>query len=88
MAVIGAIVLIPIVLLIVVLFLQINADATFYGSERVGVAYTKAVRPLFVDLEVYRAVGATAGSGVRQHCESSLNVPSLARAIRGPRSAG
>jgi hypothetical protein len=54
MAVIGALFLTPIALLIVVLFLQMNADATFYRSERVGVAYTKALRPLFADLETYR----------------------------------
>jgi methyl-accepting chemotaxis protein len=59
MGVIGGLFLIPIVLLIVVLFLQINADGAFYRSERVGVAYTKSLRPLFADLEMYRM--ATAG---------------------------
>jgi methyl-accepting chemotaxis protein len=58
MAVIGGLCLIPIVLLVVALFLQINADGAFYRSERVGVAYTKTLRPLFADLETYRLATA------------------------------
>jgi methyl-accepting chemotaxis protein len=54
MAVVAALFTVPILLLIVVLYLQIDADATFYRSERVGVAYTKALRPLFADLEADR----------------------------------
>lgn len=54
MAIIGAVFVLPIALLIVVLYLQMNTDATFYAQERLGVSYTKALRPLFADLEAYR----------------------------------
>jgi hypothetical protein len=54
MAVVAALFILPIALLIAVLYFQMDADATFYRSERVGVAYTKALRPLFSDLETYR----------------------------------
>ncbi|MGD0474558.1 MAG: methyl-accepting chemotaxis protein [Candidatus Velthaea sp.] len=57
MAIIGAVFVLPIALLIVVLYFQINGDATFYKLERVGVTYTKALRPLFTDLEAYRVAG-------------------------------
>ena len=54
LGIIGAVFAVPISLLIVVLYLQINAEATFYGSEQIGVGYTRALRPLFADLEAYR----------------------------------
>jgi methyl-accepting chemotaxis protein len=54
MSIIGAVFTVPIVLLIVVLYLQMNADGTFSAQERLGVRYTKALRPLFADLEAYR----------------------------------
>jgi methyl-accepting chemotaxis protein len=60
MAVVGALFLAPITLLIVVLFVQINTDGTFYRSEQLGVAYTNALRPLYADLESYRLANAGA----------------------------
>ena len=54
MVLIGAVFLMPIVLLIVLLYVQINGDVTFYEQERIGVVYTRALRPLFADLEAYR----------------------------------
>ena len=60
MFIIGAVFLLPIALLIVVLFLQIKADVDFAAKERLGTAYTKALRPLFLDLETYRLEGGSA----------------------------
>jgi hypothetical protein len=60
MAVVSALFLAPITLLIVVLFVQINTDGTFYRSEQLGVAYTNALRPLYADLESYRLANAGA----------------------------
>jgi hypothetical protein len=54
MAGIGGLFLIPIVLLIAVWFAQINGDATFSKSEKLGVNYTRSTQPLFLDLESYR----------------------------------
>ncbi len=54
MAMIGAIFILPIALLIVLLHLQINGDVRFYEQERLGVGYTRSLRPLFADLEAYR----------------------------------
>ena len=62
MSIIGAVFIMPIALLIVVLFLQINSDATFYAQERLGVGYTKSLRPLFADLETYRLTGSDAAA--------------------------
>lgn len=62
MAVTGIIFVMPIALLIVLLHLQINGDKAFYEQERLGVAYTRALRPLFFDLEADRtADGDRAG---------------------------
>jgi methyl-accepting chemotaxis protein len=60
MAGIGGLFLIPIVLVIAVWFAQINGDATFNKSEKLGVNYTRATQPLFVDLESYRLVSNSA----------------------------
>ena len=57
MVLIGAIFLLPVTLLVVLLYLQINGDVSFYRLERVGVTYTAALRPLFTDLEAYRLSG-------------------------------
>ena len=54
MAIIGATFFLPIAFLIVVLFNQIKGDIDFASQERLGVAYTKAMRPLFTDLQQYR----------------------------------
>jgi hypothetical protein len=54
MAGIAGLFLIPIVLVIAVWFAQINGDATSNKSEKLGANYTRAMQPLFVDLESYR----------------------------------
>jgi diguanylate cyclase (GGDEF)-like protein len=61
MVVIAAIFMLPITLLIVLLHLQIHANVDFYEQERLGVSYTRALRPLFSELEAQRSAGETAG---------------------------
>ena len=61
MFIIGAIFLVPIALLIAVLFLQIKGDVDFAAQERLGTATTKALRPLFFDLETLRLEAGSAG---------------------------
>lgn len=56
MALIGAIFMLPITLLIVMLHMQMNGDVTFFKQELLGVTYTRALRPLFADLETDRLV--------------------------------
>jgi methyl-accepting chemotaxis protein len=51
MRVIGAIFFLPVVVLAVLLFAQINKDIDVAARERLGTAYTLALRPLFFDLE-------------------------------------
>ncbi len=59
MALIGAIFLAPVALLVALLYLQIQRDVEFYRSERIGVTYTKALRPLLGDLEALRISEST-----------------------------
>jgi diguanylate cyclase (GGDEF)-like protein len=54
MLLIGGIFIIPIVLLLVVLFFQMKGDVDFASQERLGVAYTEALRPLLYDFEADR----------------------------------
>jgi methyl-accepting chemotaxis protein len=49
-----AVFILPIGLLAVILWSQFNVAATSYRQERVGIAYTRALQPLFRDLEAYR----------------------------------
>jgi diguanylate cyclase (GGDEF)-like protein len=58
MALIGVVFLIPVTLLIALLYLQIDRDVAFYRLERIGVTYTRALRPLFADLEALRLTQA------------------------------
>lgn len=65
MTIAGAVFVLPVALLIVVFYLQISADATFFRSERSGVAYTKALRPLFADLEAARLAAGDSAARAR-----------------------
>jgi methyl-accepting chemotaxis protein len=80
MAGIGGLFLIPIVLVIAVWFAQINGDATFNKSEKLGVTYTRATQPLFVDLESYRlapnsATGAQIDADFTAALAADANIP-------------
>jgi diguanylate cyclase (GGDEF)-like protein len=66
MALIGVIFLIPVTLLIALLYLQIDRDVAFYRLERIGVTYTRALRPLFADLEALRLTQAMAAENAAQ----------------------
>jgi methyl-accepting chemotaxis protein len=82
MAVVAALFTLPITLLIAVLFLQMNADATFYRSEQVGVAYTRTLRPLFADLEAYRLAKAAERADISSRIDTDF------QAARGFDGAG
>jgi diguanylate cyclase (GGDEF)-like protein len=87
MAIIGAIFILPIVLLIVLLHLQINGDVTFYEQERLGVGYTRVLRPLFADLEAYRLAEdhPVARTGIRAHVDADFAAALAADAGPGRR---
>jgi methyl-accepting chemotaxis protein len=66
MGLIAAAFVVPIVLLIVILCIQIQSDLSVAADEDLGCQYTKALRPLFADLEAYRIAAGRRAPGQSQ----------------------
>lgn len=84
MALIGVIFLIPVTLLIALLYVQIDRDVAFYRLERIGVTYTRALRPLFADLEALRWARRTGAPNAAQRRAVDADFAAARIIDRGP----
>jgi diguanylate cyclase (GGDEF)-like protein len=84
MSLIGAVFIVPIVLLIVLLYVQINGDVSFYEQERLGVIYTRALRPLFADLEASRLAPRSSASATAIRTRVDTDFAAAVTADAGP----
>ena len=80
MGAIATIFMLPIALLVVLLHVQIHDDVSFYERERLGVNYTRALRPLFADLETLRLAtpGSIERSTIRARLKTDFAIASAA----------
>lgn len=84
MALIGIIFLIPVTLLIALLYVQIERDVAFYRLERIGVTYTRALRPLFADLEALRLTRAMGAANAAQRRAIDADFAAARNTDEGP----
>jgi methyl-accepting chemotaxis protein len=72
MLLIAALFTFPIILLVVVLYGQIKGDVDFASQEQLGVTYTRAFKPLLLDLEAVRSVSKSDRDAVDRRVEADF----------------